>query len=82
MAGGDVDLTGFRCQDDGEGTCSCASPDSPYPITPETVPQMNGSDGGDATGFTSYLSVDQLLGASAHSGTTPELVGPGGFGLA
>jgi len=78
-----VDLTGFGCIDYRDGTYYCASPDSSSPITPESAADwgVGGGDGGGGPVW-SLPTADQLLGTSAHSGTTPAVLGSGGVVLA
>ena len=79
--GGAVDLTGFGCIDYRDGTYYCASPDSSSPITPESAADWGVGGGGEGPSFV-WPTADQLLGTSAHSGTTPEVLGSGGVALA
>jgi len=82
VEGDEVDLTGFGCMDYADGTYYCTSPDSPSPITPETADEWGGGgDGGDGVSVM-WPTADRLLGASPHSGTTPEVLGSGGVALA
>ena len=80
--GDDVDLTGFGCIDYMDGTYYCTAPGSPGEITPESAADWGAGGGGDEGPGLTLPTADQLLGTSAHSGTTPEVLGSGGVALA
>lgn len=84
VPGRDVDLSGSTCQRWSEGTVYCAADDGPSAFGADgSQGDPGGVDGAGGSGsWRDALSLDQFLGAQAHSAATPEVLGSGGVALA
>ncbi|TXR56967.1 heparan-alpha-glucosaminide N-acetyltransferase domain-containing protein [Quadrisphaera setariae] len=81
VPGSEVDLTGFTCMDQMDGTYWCADDSGPNALN-GPPPGAESDAGAGVPPFTSSLRVSDFLGTAAHSGATPEVIGSGGVALA